>query len=56
MLLYQTLAYAIHSFLQRWNPPFSEGTPPFWPPPLSEANFKSYPLFLRAMKIGACKL
>ena len=25
-------------------------------PPLSEANIKSYPLFLRAIQIGACKL
>ena len=30
--------------------------PPFWVPPLSEANFKSYPLVLRAIQIGACKL
>ena len=57
MLRYQTLAYAIHSFLQGWNPPFSEGTPPpFWAPPLFEANLKSYPLFPRAIQIGACKL
>ena len=32
------------------------GTRPFWVPPLSEANLKSYPLFLRAIQIGACKL
>ena len=37
-------------------PAFSEGTPPFWVPPLSEANLKSYPLFLRTIQIGACKL
>ena len=37
-------------------PGFSEGTPPFWVPPLSEANLKSYPLFLRTIQIGACKL
>ena len=45
-----------HSFPQGWNSPFSEGTPPFWVPPLSEANLKSYPLFLRAIQIGTCKL
>ena len=28
----------------------------FWVPPLSEANFKNIPLFLRAIQIGACKL
>ena len=44
------------SFLQ-WVPPFSEGTSsPFWVPPLSDANLKSYPLILRAIQIGACKL
>ena len=33
------------------------GTPPsFLLPPLSQANLKSYPLFLRAIQIGACKL
>ena len=33
-----------HSFFQGWNPPFSEGThpPPFWVPPLSDANLKTY--------------
>ena len=30
--------------------------PPSGYPPLSEANLKSYPLFLRAIQIGACKL
>ena len=33
------------------------GTPPFLgEPPLFEANLKSYPLFLRAIQIGTCKL
>ena len=30
--------------------------PLFWLPPYSEANLKSYPLFLRAIQIVACKL
>ena len=34
----------------------SVGTPPPPFPPLSEANLKSYPLFLRAIQIGARKL
>ena len=44
------------SFIQGWNPPpppFSEG---IGVPPFSEANLKKYPLFLRAIQIGACKL
>ena len=42
-----------HSFLQGWNlPPLPEGTSP----PLSEANLESYPFFLTAIQIGACKL
>ena len=50
----------VPSFLQGWNPPFSEGlncSPPFLGiPPLSEANLNSYPVFLRAIQIGACRL
>ena len=30
--------------------------PPFWVHPLSKANLKNHPLFLRAIQIGACKL
>ena len=53
-----------HSFLLGWSPtptptPFLREPPfPFffWVPPLSEANLKSSPLFLRAIQIGACKL
>ena len=33
----------VHSFLQGWNLPFSEGTPLSGYPPLSDANLKSYP-------------
>ena len=33
-----------HSFLRGWNPPLFWGNPPpFWVPPLSEANLKSCP-------------
>ena len=47
-----------HSFLQGWNPPFSEGTPP----PLSEYPLflkqikKVAPFFLTTIQTGACKL
>ena len=51
------LVWIIHSFLQGWKLPlFSGNPPPFCVPPLFEANLKSYPLFLRAIQIGACKL
>ena len=48
----------IHSFLLGWKPPFLREPPPPLSgyPPLSEANFKNYPLFLTAIQIGACKL
>ena len=53
------LVFLSHSFLQGWNPP----SPPFLAEPLlsgylpfSEANLKNYPLILRAIQIGACKL
>ena len=56
----------IHSFLQGWSPLFSIfwGNLPNLPPPhtlsryppLSEANFKNYPFFLRAIQIGAYTL
>ena len=39
-----------HSFLQGWNPPFSEE------PPLSEANLKCYPPLSKSHPNGACKL
>ena len=37
-------------------PPLPPPPPLFGYPPLSEANFKNYPLFLTAIQIGACKL
>ena len=47
----------IHSFLQGWTPPpFLWEPSPFLVPPLSVANLKKYPLFLRAIQIGTCKL
>ena len=52
-------AYTDNSFLQVWNPPpppFLREPLLFWVPPLSEANLKSYPLFLRVIQIGAGKL
>ena len=45
----------IHSFLLGWKPPFLREPPPpplSGYPPLSEANLKSYPLFLRTIQIG----
>ena len=45
-----------HSFLQGWNLPFLREPPLSGYPPLSEANLKSYPIFLRAIQIGVCKL
>ena len=51
---YQNLP--LHSLLQGWNPSFLKEPPLSGYPAFSEANLKNYPLFLRAIQIGACKL
>ena len=58
IVLSMKLKDLVHSFLQGWTPPpsFLRETPLSGYSSLSEAAFKNYPLFLRAIKIGAWEL
>ena len=50
------VAMSVTQFPPGMEPPFSDKTPNFGYPSLSEVSLKSYPLFLRAIQIVTCKL